>query len=485
MLEKVSFLVSNQSYTRLKELFTDLFSYQLLGFIEIIYIDDSVDRNAWDIACKYASDFPGRMTISKNPYPLGASINEQNLLRMARTRLFALSTDYLDISLRNFFEEFEEFIKSGYNERFRVLLRHPRFLSRRSQAHSPFYTPSIHNPLVCITVHNYNYGRFLRECLDSAVNQTYKNIRILFSDNASTDESWAIANQFAERYPRLFTLTRNRVNFGSHENIKNCEFHLAGQLYLQLCSDDMLALTCVEECVAVYRKHPDVGMIMFHRDIVDANGTVSDEFPFFNCSFKASPGAMSDIYLLSSINPSISQIMYNLESVNLSISRTLIDRWYSNRFRDFILASKNSVAYLNRALMRHRIHGANDNLDASANLLEIIGPYVANLEFERIAEEFGIDLKNKAIWREKLGLLSLRYSYRHLLKGETEISSSYLHLSSAISSSVKNTKTYITLSKALFGSSVVSDEALLELRQSLDLYKRAVSYNPPEDALIL
>ncbi|MCK5344437.1 MAG: glycosyltransferase, partial [Candidatus Heimdallarchaeota archaeon] len=34
------------------------------------------------------------------------------------------------------------------------------------------------NPLVSIRVFNYNYGSYLRECLESAVNQTYPNIEI-------------------------------------------------------------------------------------------------------------------------------------------------------------------------------------------------------------------------------------------------------------------------------------------------------------------
>lgn len=48
------------------------------------------------------------------------------------------------------------------------------------------------NPLVSVLVFNYNYDRFLRECFDSVLRQTYPNVEICFSDNASNDDSWLI-----------------------------------------------------------------------------------------------------------------------------------------------------------------------------------------------------------------------------------------------------------------------------------------------------
>ncbi|MBU4348999.1 glycosyltransferase [bacterium] len=45
------------------------------------------------------------------------------------------------------------------------------------------------NPLVSICMPTYNSARFLRESLDSVVNQTYPNKEIIVSDNASTDKT--------------------------------------------------------------------------------------------------------------------------------------------------------------------------------------------------------------------------------------------------------------------------------------------------------
>ena len=69
-------------------------------------------------------------------------------------------------------------------------------------------TNVICRPLVSVIVHNFNYGKYLEECLTSVMAQTYENIEVLFSDNASTDNSWEIAQKFDKKYPNKFSLTK-------------------------------------------------------------------------------------------------------------------------------------------------------------------------------------------------------------------------------------------------------------------------------------
>ena len=61
--------------------------------------------------------------------------------------------------------------------------------------------PKTFEPLVSLLVYNFNYGRYLAECFDSMLAQSYSNIEIIFSDNASTDQSWEIACAYAKKHP--------------------------------------------------------------------------------------------------------------------------------------------------------------------------------------------------------------------------------------------------------------------------------------------
>ena len=54
-------------------------------------------------------------------------------------------------------------------------------------------------PLVSIVIDNYNYGRFLRESIESALNQTYDHIEVIVVDDGSTDDSREIITSYADR----------------------------------------------------------------------------------------------------------------------------------------------------------------------------------------------------------------------------------------------------------------------------------------------
>ena len=59
------------------------------------------------------------------------------------------------------------------------------------------------NLLVSIIVPVYNVAPYLEQCLDSIVNQSYRNLEIILVDDGSTDESGAICDRYAEQDGRI------------------------------------------------------------------------------------------------------------------------------------------------------------------------------------------------------------------------------------------------------------------------------------------
>jgi len=68
----------------------------------------------------------------------------------------------------------------------------------------------MNNPLVSIIIVNWNGQKWLKKCLDSLYNQTYKNYEIILVDNASTDDSVAFIRQ---KYPEVI-LVQSTKNLG-------------------------------------------------------------------------------------------------------------------------------------------------------------------------------------------------------------------------------------------------------------------------------
>lgn len=74
-------------------------------------------------------------------------------------------------------------------------------------------------PCVGIIVPIYNVEPYLRECLDSVVNQTYQNLQIVLVDDGSTDESFAIAKEYFERDERIVLIKKENKGLSHTRNV--------------------------------------------------------------------------------------------------------------------------------------------------------------------------------------------------------------------------------------------------------------------------
>lgn len=91
------------------------------------------------------------------------------------------------------------------------------------------------NPVVSIVIPCYNYGRFLREAVNSAIRQTYSSIEIIVMDDGSTDDTPEVAASFGTRI-RYF---RN-PNQGVYTTRQASLNIVRGQYFLNLDADNKL-----------------------------------------------------------------------------------------------------------------------------------------------------------------------------------------------------------------------------------------------------
>jgi glycosyltransferase involved in cell wall biosynthesis len=107
----------------------------------------------------------------------------------------------------------------------------------QSQSWRPLLIMSATRPLISVTLPNYNYGRFLAEAFESVLTQTYEELEILFVDDGSTDDSAAIARDYAGRDSRIKPVyfEKNRGALPAHENTWS---RASGELVYQFSSDD-------------------------------------------------------------------------------------------------------------------------------------------------------------------------------------------------------------------------------------------------------
>ncbi len=140
------------------------------------------------------------------------------------------------------------------------------------------------NKLVSICIPTYNGASFLQEALNSVTKQTYNNIEVIISDDASTDNTLQIVKKFKNDVNLPVTIVSHKPN-GIGANWNNAIKHANGKFIKFLFQDDVLMPTCVAEMVSVYSQHPHLGLVGCKRDFI-MEGEITEEIKDWINKFK-------------------------------------------------------------------------------------------------------------------------------------------------------------------------------------------------------
>lgn len=118
---------------------------------------------------------------------------------------------------------------------------------------------STSGPLVSVLINNYNYGRFLRDAIDSALAQTYSHVEVIVVDDGSTDDSREIIASYGGRI--IPVLKEN----GGQASAVNAGFaHSRGELICLLDSDDVWSAGKVDRVVRAAMSKPNA-VLIYHK----------------------------------------------------------------------------------------------------------------------------------------------------------------------------------------------------------------------------
>jgi len=150
-------------------------------------------------------------------------------------------------------------------------------------------------PLVSIALCTYNGSAFLKEQLDTLVNQTYTNIEVVVVDDCSTDNTFAILEDYSSRYPQ-FRLFKNSSNLGFTANFEHAVRLCKGELIALCDQDDIwdlrkieLQVEAIKDNVFIYHdsefiREDGAGMNKKMSDLMNLyRGGEPEVFLFFNC----------------------------------------------------------------------------------------------------------------------------------------------------------------------------------------------------------
>lgn len=129
----------------------------------------------------------------------------------------------------------------------------------------------IETELLSIIVPIYNSEQYLNQCLESLLNQTYKNIEIVLVDDGSVDESGKICDEYAKRDMRIVVIHQKNsgVVFARRRGVENAK----GNLIMFVDSDDWVESDLVQILMTeIMRENAD--MVAASMTVVDKEGNL-------------------------------------------------------------------------------------------------------------------------------------------------------------------------------------------------------------------
>lgn len=117
----------------------------------------------------------------------------------------------------------------------------------------------------------YNAERYVTQAFEGLLAQDFTDFEIIVSDNASTDRTWEICEQYAGRDPRI-RLYRNPENLGAAYNYNRTAELARGPLFRWVAYDDVCAPTLLRRCVEALDADPDAVLAYPQTMLIDDHG---------------------------------------------------------------------------------------------------------------------------------------------------------------------------------------------------------------------
>lgn len=127
--------------------------------------------------------------------------------------------------------------------------------------------------LVSIIIPVCNRVTIVGETIESAINQTYKNIEIIIGDNCSTDGTWELLQNYAIKDNRI-RIFRNDENVGPVRNWQKCLENASGQFIKILWSDDLIEPSFITECISFIDEN--TAFVITGIKLIDESGIINE-----------------------------------------------------------------------------------------------------------------------------------------------------------------------------------------------------------------
>jgi glycosyltransferase involved in cell wall biosynthesis len=135
------------------------------------------------------------------------------------------------------------------------------------------------NPLVTIICLSYNHEKFVKETLNSVVNQNYSPIELIIVDDCSSDTTKSIIEDWLLSYPEVQFIA-NEINLGNTKSFNNALKIAKGDYIIDLAADDLLVPNGIQIQVDAFQNSTfkNLGIVYGNAEIINENGSFNSYY---------------------------------------------------------------------------------------------------------------------------------------------------------------------------------------------------------------
>ena len=160
---------------------------------------------------------------------------------------------------------------------------------------------------VSVIIPNYNGEKYIYKCINSVLNQTYKNIELIIVDDGSTDGSYSIIEEYDNKYENIIAIYQQNLNASIARN-KGIE-KSSGEYLIFIDSDDILYPDAIKKMVSKIEED-NSDMVIGNFNVIDEN-----DINLNKCTFANSDRIERNPIVLNGITPNPSNKLYKAEIV--------------------------------------------------------------------------------------------------------------------------------------------------------------------------
>ena len=222
--------------------------------------------------------------------------------------------------------------------------------------------------MIDIILPTYNGEKYISQQIDSIINQTYSDWKLIIRDDGSTDNTIKIINRYIKDYPKKIILIKDNLGNLGTSGSNNILIQYVSSNYFMFCDqDDIWEYNKIEESLRemqiIERLNPNIPiLICSDASCIDTNNIIINHSFFKSQKFINTTNSAHKLLALNIVQGSTALMNYNVIKTIQYIPKGIYHDWWTA----VNVAYYGKISYISKPLLKYRQH--NNNVVGALNI---------------------------------------------------------------------------------------------------------------------